>query len=174
MGHINLKINLKALPGAKYMNITGFKQPCLVIPADPEIYQFDKENNEINLSVMLWQQSYDQEHPNSPTHRASLNLSEQKRGERERQMVAYLNGLTDEQYTSFCIATFQNKQGTAKMPQTREEAARWYCSRKDRLGPAWEQKQQAPKADGAAVEATPIETEQHYDNPFDNGDDLPF
>lgn len=173
MSHINLKLNLKALPGAKYMNIAGFDKPCIVIPADADIFQFDKDNDEINISIMLWQQSYDAEHPNSPTHRAALNLSEQKRAERERLMVNHLNGLTDEKYTAFCINTFQNKQGTAKMPQTREEAARWYCSRKDRIGVAWEQRPQAPKAEGTAVAATPVVT-QTEESAFDVADDLPF
>lgn len=189
MSHIDLKLNLKALPGAKYMNVAGFNQPCIVIPVDPTAYHITYEEqteeeikakvpkkiDEIRVPVMLWQQSYDAAHPNSPTHRAHFSFSEQKRKDREQEMVAYLNKLTDEQYTAFVINTFQNKQGTAKMPQTREEAARWYCSRKDRIGVAWEQRPQAPKAEGAAVAATPVMPEYPAEAPsFGPVDDLPF
>lgn len=189
MSHIDLKLNLKALPGAKYMNVAGFDQPCIVIPVDPTAYQITYEDqtdeeirarvpkkvDEIRVPVMLWQQSYDAAHPNSPTHRAQFSFSEQKRKYREQEILAYLSRLTEEQYTAFTIATFQNKQGTAKLPQTREEAAHWYCSRKDRIGVAWEQRQQAPKAEGEAVAATPVIPEVPDNAPtFGTGDGLPF
>lgn len=174
MAHISLKLNLKALPGAKYMNVDGFDKPCIVIPNDTEMFEQDKEYDAVNLKMMLWQQSFDPAKPDNPTHRAKLNLPEELRTKRKSAMVAYLNGLTDEQYTLFCIDKFQNKQGTANMPQTREEAAAWYCSRKDELGAAWEQKPQAMKTEGAAVAATPVAAAVPGGAPSGYVDDLPF
>lgn len=173
MGHINLKLNIKALPGAKYIPVKGYDKPCIIIPNDPEIFEQDSKYDAIIMPVMLWQQPTDTTKQNNPTHRAKLVLTDEVRAKRKREMLEYLEKLTDEKYTAFVIDTFQNKEGTAKLPQTREEAAAWYCSRKDELGAAWEQKPQALKAAGTPVEIIPAGT-QAEQSEFGEDDEAPF